>query len=326
MVFWPRTHDRENRQRHAVECPPLRARRSQPRRAHVAGWAARVLADRALHVEPAARRALNVLPRRERREPRTVAPLARCPDPREALYEHRARHLPPAVHAELIAYLPRHAARVLDLGCGSGVLALQLARCAPFVIGLDPSRTMVALARERQGALGRQNVAWVVARAEEPPFRPHSMDYIVSVNALRLTDTAATLAAVKHVIRPGGRVAIRDHLTPSSWLGFWITYLAHTVRLALEWVRDYGGKGLGRILAYRVSPAGLDHARRNAALTRATFERIYSQALPGCRVEATRGSGLAVWEATEPSCVDGSCGTRLRMAIRYSTDSIGGGS
>ena len=203
------------------------------------------------------------------------------------------------MRAELLGLLPRHAARVLDLGCGSGTFTLQVAARAPFVVGLDLSPTMLALARERQQELGCRNVAWVIARAEEPPFRPNSMDYIASTNVIRLTDMPATLSAVRQLIRPGGRVAIRDHLMPRSRFGFWITHLARTLRLVREWVREYGGKGLGSILAYRLSRAGLRHARRNAALTRAAFEVIYARELPGCRVEATLYSGLAVWEATE---------------------------
>jgi hypothetical protein len=125
------------------------------------------------------------------------------------------------------------------------------------------------------------------------------MDYIVSTNVIRLTDMPATLSAVRQLVRSGGRVAIRDHLVPRPRFGFWITYLVRTLRLVREWVSEYGVKGLGSILAYRLSPAGLRHARRNAVLTGAMFERIYARELPGCRVETTNHSGLAVWEATE---------------------------
>ena len=75
--------------------------------------------------------------------------------------------------------------------------------------------------------------------------------------------------------------------------------LTRTIRLVLEWMHDYRGKGLWSILAYRVSLAGIRHARRNAALTRETFERIYTRALPGCRMDATVFSGLAVWDEME---------------------------
>jgi SAM-dependent methyltransferase len=228
-------------------------------------------------------------------------PLTRCPDPREALYAHRASRLGPAVHAELAGYLPRHARRVLDLGCGPGILTLQLAARAPFVIGLDLSPSMLALARERQRDLGCTNVAWVVARAEEPPFRPGSMDYIVSRYAIRLTDMAATLSAVRRLIGSGGRVAIRDRVRPRAPLGLGTRHLARTIRIALQWVHDYGGKGLWSILAYRASRAGLREARMNPALPRATFEAFYARELPGCRVETGRISGLVVWEAVAPA-------------------------
>src|SRR5262249_3621490 len=158
-----------------------------------------------------------------------------------------------------------------------GEFTLQLAARAPFVVGLDISPTLLALARQRQREVGCRNVAWVIARAEEPPFRPNSIDYIASAYVVRLTDMPATLSAVRQLIRPGGRVAIRDRLMPPPRLGFWITHVVRTLRLGRQWVREYGVKSLGSILAYRLSPAGLRHARRNAALTRAAFETGYAR-------------------------------------------------
>ena len=223
-------------------------------------------------------------------------PLRSCPDPREALYAHRARRQSPATYTELVGYLPRHARRALDLGCGSGLLTLQLAAQVRFVIGLDISPAMLMLARERQRELGCTNVAWVVARAEEPPFRPGSMDYIVSRYAIRLTDMAATLSAVRQLIGSGGRVAIKDQVRPRGPLVFRIRYLARTIRIAIQWFHDYGGKGLWRILAFRVRRVGL-RVGTNPVLTRETFETFYERELPGCRVKTGRGSGLVVWKA-----------------------------
>lgn len=91
-------------------------------------------------------------------------------------------------------------------------------------------------------------------------------------------------------------LAERALVLVANRLTFWVMHLTRTIRLVLEWMHDSRGKGLWSILAYRVSPTAVRHARRNAALTRETFERISTWALPGCRIEATVFSGLAVWE------------------------------
>src|ERR687897_3034230 len=59
------------------------------------------------------------------------------------------------------------ARRVLDVGCGTGRLAIVLAeRYAARVWGIDPSPEMLAVARDKKPAIG-----WKLASAESLPFR-----------------------------------------------------------------------------------------------------------------------------------------------------------
>lgn len=48
--------------------------------------------------------------------------------------------------------------RILDLGCGTGILTVTLAAPGRVVVGVDPSPAMITYARQRSGAAG---VAWV---------------------------------------------------------------------------------------------------------------------------------------------------------------------
>jgi SAM-dependent methyltransferase len=97
--------------------------------------------------------------------------------------------------------------RVLDVGCGTGVLACAAAeRVGPKgrVVGLDPNEQMLAVARRK--ATG---VTWQLGRAEALPFDGASFDAVVSQFALMFFESKPTaIAEMLRVLRPGGRLAI----------------------------------------------------------------------------------------------------------------------
>lgn len=96
---------------------------------------------------------------------------------------------------------------VLDVGCGTGVLARAAAeRMGPKgrVVGLDPNEQMLAVARRKPTA-----VTWQLGRAEALPFGDASFDAVVSQFALMFFESKATaIAEMLRVLRPGGRLAI----------------------------------------------------------------------------------------------------------------------
>ncbi|HEX8336575.1 MAG TPA: methyltransferase domain-containing protein [Pyrinomonadaceae bacterium] len=94
----------------------------------------------------------------------------------------------------------RAGARVLDLGCGAGVLAL-LKRKGVTLAGVDLSEEC-ALASRRNGY-----DATCAAELTRLPFRDDSFDYVVSLDVLghvEFKDKDAVLAEVARVLRPGG--------------------------------------------------------------------------------------------------------------------------
>lgn len=102
--------------------------------------------------------------------------------------------------------------RVLDVGCGTGVVARAAAEAAGSggeVAGLDSNEGMLAVAR-RHGA----DVAWHHGRAEDLPFADGSFDRVLSQFVLMfLEDPAIALGEARRVLRPGGRLAV------STWAG-----------------------------------------------------------------------------------------------------------
>jgi SAM-dependent methyltransferase len=106
------------------------------------------------------------------------------------------------------------ARRILDLGTGTGTLAIAALRRWPAVevVGLDASREMVALAtRQARGHLDpgeRRRLTTVVADAEDLPFDPGSFDLVVSSFVIQLVgNRAKALREAFRVLRPGGRLA-----------------------------------------------------------------------------------------------------------------------
>ncbi|WP_198371331.1 class I SAM-dependent methyltransferase [Roseomonas rosulenta] len=102
---------------------------------------------------------------------------------------------------------PGAQARVLDLGCGTGSLAQALVARAPGirVVGVDPSGAYVSHARRK---LRDPRIAFEVADARDLPFPDADFDAVLALLVLPFVpDTAAALAQMRRVARPGAVVA-----------------------------------------------------------------------------------------------------------------------
>jgi SAM-dependent methyltransferase len=97
--------------------------------------------------------------------------------------------------------------RVLDVGCGTGVLAQTAAdrvAAESQVTGLDRNEGMLAVARRL-----RPKIDWRQGDATALPFRDASYDVVMSQFALMyFPDRIAALKEMVRVLRPGGRFAI----------------------------------------------------------------------------------------------------------------------
>ncbi|WP_067143877.1 class I SAM-dependent methyltransferase [Microtetraspora malaysiensis] len=100
--------------------------------------------------------------------------------------------------------------RILDAGCGSGPLSAALRDRGAVVTGIDASTGMLALARRRLGA----DAALHMVDLRDPlPFADGAFDDVVASLVLHyLEDWGPTLAELRRVLRPGGRlIASVDH-------------------------------------------------------------------------------------------------------------------
>ena len=98
------------------------------------------------------------------------------------------------------------AGSVLDVGCGTGTFALMLARDGVEVVGVDPARASVEVARAKPGA---DRVTWIEGDATAlPPLQVDLATMTANVAQVFLTDDdwAATLRGIRAALRPGGHL------------------------------------------------------------------------------------------------------------------------
>ncbi|WP_051499076.1 class I SAM-dependent methyltransferase [Nocardia sp. BMG51109] len=106
-------------------------------------------------------------------------------------------------HPYLLRRLPRRCRRVLDVGCGTGAFAAELARRAEYVDALDRSPEMIDKAlRSVPG-----NVTCILGDVRDWPLPDDGYDAIVSVTALHHVPLDEVLPVLARALRPGGVLA-----------------------------------------------------------------------------------------------------------------------
>jgi ubiquinone/menaquinone biosynthesis C-methylase UbiE len=116
--------------------------------------------------------------------------------------------------------VPRAHGRVLEIGFGSGLnLPFYDAARVSKVWGLDPAAEMHAKATDAVAAAPFE-VELVEAPADSIPLEDASVDTVLSTYTLcTIPDTAAALAEVRRVLKPGGELLFCEHgLAPDRWM------------------------------------------------------------------------------------------------------------
>ncbi|MGA9489842.1 MAG: methyltransferase domain-containing protein, partial [Mycobacterium sp.] len=116
---------------------------------------------------------------------------------------------------------PSHqSARVVDIACGTGILADRIQRelHPARVYGVDMSEGMLNQARSRS-----TKVQWLRGPAEQLPFDDGALDAVVTTSAFHFFDQPAALREFHRVLAPGGLAAVstmsaRQQLLPGSRL------------------------------------------------------------------------------------------------------------
>lgn len=116
---------------------------------------------------------------------------------------------------------PEHV--VLDVGCGTGSLALRLADSAADVHGLDLSAEMIRIARDKTIAQGASNVRFHVGAFDESfdAVAPGTLDGLCAYSILHLlARREAALAQMHALLKPGGFFVTSTACLKDSWVPF----------------------------------------------------------------------------------------------------------
>lgn len=156
--------------------------------------------------------------------------------------------------------------RVLDLGCGTGTLAVLAKQRLPGldVHGVDGDGAMIERARRKARQAG-VDVSLRIALVESLPYADASFTHVMTslfLHHLAAPDKVQALAEARRVLRPGGTLGIADWGAPSNWLLRGLFLIVQALD-GFETTRDHAAGRLPRFVAQ----AGFVNVRETGRLS-----------------------------------------------------------
>lgn len=162
-----------------------------------------------------------------------------------------------------LAFIDQRAAlrgkRVLDVGCGGGILTEAMADLGADVTGIDLGQAPLAVARLHLKESGRRVDYRLISAEELAVAQPAAFDVVTCLEMLEhVPDPASTVAACAQLVKPGGKVFFSTiNRNPKAWL-FAIVGAEYILRLLPRGTHDY---------MKLIRPSELERWARSAALS-----------------------------------------------------------
>ncbi len=141
--------------------------------------------------------------------------------------------------------------KILDVGCGVGRWSFALAKRGMKVIGVDISKEMVKIAKDRAEKQKLENVGFLVSKAHEIDFPPESFDAVLAITVLQhILDDKQRNTAVEKMVRDtkkGGKLLILEKVVPENFKEFHVKPLTEN-----DWIKLFGEHGAKFLESYPV--------------------------------------------------------------------------
>lgn len=119
----------------------------------------------------------------------------------------------------------RSGEKLLDIACGTGVVAITAARRGATVFGLDLTPELLRHARENETIARCGKVEWTEGDAERLPYPDESFDVVLSqFGHMFAPRPEMALSEMRRVLKPGGRVAFATW-PPEHFVGRFFAYV-----------------------------------------------------------------------------------------------------
>ncbi|WP_052598073.1 bifunctional 2-polyprenyl-6-hydroxyphenol methylase/3-demethylubiquinol 3-O-methyltransferase UbiG [Aureispira sp. CCB-QB1] len=93
---------------------------------------------------------------------------------------------------------------VLDFGCGSGLISIELAKAAQDIVAIDTSEKMIKIAQDKSNNIP-QKISFLYTDLFDQRFKNNSFDIILAFNVLHyVPDTKKTLKKIYTLLKPNG--------------------------------------------------------------------------------------------------------------------------
>ncbi|CAM5682961.1 class I SAM-dependent methyltransferase [Mycolicibacterium aubagnense] len=182
-------------------------------------------------------------------------------------------------HRVLLRHLPPRCERALDVGCGGGGFAAQLALRSDRVDAVDRSPVMITEARRRTPA----NVTCIETDVLTDALPAMGYDAIVSISALHHMPLGSVLPRLADALRPGGVLAAVA-LPRTDLRHEWPHELAAAVGQRALGLRFLAARLLGSSAGFAKTPDHDVMPVMDSPLTTRQVAQIANTALPGARV------------------------------------------
>lgn len=187
-------------------------------------------------------------------------------------------------HSSLLQHVPQNCENALEIGCGTGAFARELARRSKRVLALDVSAEMIRVARSRSKGIGNLEfqvadvMRWEFPQEQESP-KGH-FDFMCSIATLHHLEQRELLVKVKDALKPGGVLVVLDLVESSGLVERMMDVVGLGVSVGLRLIHN------GRLQPPpEVRKAWEQHGKHDHYSTITQVRTLADQILPGSVVK-----------------------------------------